>query len=494
MQATLLYPHQLFKNHSALHPGRDVILIEEPLMMGEFPIHRHKLLFHRLSMQAYRAQLEQDGYRVVYFSRTNFATTAQIFAQIAGSGYTKLHSIDTVDDWLEQRMSKAAKEHGFELFRYESPLFILSAHEARKRYTKSGKHMARFYKSLRSDKNILMDGDAPLGGKWSYDEENRKKIPQGHTLPQEISCYSNDEVEQALGWLDSFEGERYGSAQAWLPYTHSTAQEWYEAFLSERFALFGDFEDAIEIEGVRMYHSAISALLNVGLLEPMQVIERAIEYAQEHKVPVNSLEGFVRQIIGWREFIRASYVVDGRAMRTRNFLRHQYSMPQSFWKGATGIDPVDDAINKALNYGYNHHIERLMVLGNTMLLSEIHPDEVYKWFMAMYVDAYDWVMVPNVYGMSQFADGGIFATKPYIAGANYIRKMSSYSKGEWEATLTGLYWNFILQNRALFESNHRMSMMPRLWDKMNQATQDAHIARARKFLKQTKSDFEEERE
>jgi deoxyribodipyrimidine photolyase-related protein len=199
----------------------------------------------------------------------------------------------------------------------------------------------------------------------------------------------------------------------------------------------------------------------------MQVVDAALLYAIEHDVALNNVEGFIRQIIGWREFIRASYECDGSAMRTQNFWKHTRTLPVSFWNGTTTIDPVDDAIKTALAYGYNHHIDRLMVLGNVMLLSEIHPNEVYTWFMAMYVDAYDWVMVPNVYGMSQFADGGSFATKPYISGSNYIRKMSDYPTGEWEGVWTSLYWRFIGTHRDFFLSNYRLSMMPRLLEKMS---------------------------
>jgi deoxyribodipyrimidine photolyase-related protein len=200
-------------------------------------------------------------------------------------------------------------------------------------------------------------------------------------------------------------------------------------------------------------------------------------------VSLNSLEGFVRQVIGWREFIRASYECDGTAMRTKNFWKHKRPLPLSFWNATTGVLPLDNAIEKALTSGYNHHIERLMVLGNFMLLTETHPDDVYRWFMGMYVDAYDWVMVPNVYGMSQFADGGIFATKPYISGSSYLKKMSDYTKGTWEDLWTALYWNFIGKNKEFFLSNHRLSMMPRLLEKMSQEKQKEYKTRATEYLK-----------
>jgi deoxyribodipyrimidine photolyase-related protein len=223
-------------------------------------------------------------------------------------------------------------------------------------------------------------------------------------------------------------------------------------------------------------------LLNIGLLTPQYVLDKAISYANEHNVPMNSLEGFVRQILGWREFIRASYEVDGNKMRQQNFFKHTRSLPAAYWDGTTGLAPVDHAINNALQYGYNHHIERLMVMGNVMLLSQIDPHDVYRWFMGMYIDAYDWVMVPNVYGMSQFADGGSFATKPYISGANYIKKMSDYKTGDWEQTWTALYWNFINTHLDVFKSNHRMSMMPRLLEKMDPDTREQHFETAKLYF------------
>ena len=180
--------------------------------------------------------------------------------------------------------------------------------------------------------------------------------------------------------------------------------------------------------------------------------------------------------------MRASYEVDGDQMRQKNFFNHTKALPDSFWDGSTTIDPVDHAIKTALEYGYNHHIERLMVMGNVMLLSQTNPHDVYRWFMGMYIDAYDWVMVPNVYGMSQFADGGSFATKPYISGANYIKKMSDYKKGDWEETWTALYWNFINTHLEVFTSNHRMSMMPRLLERMSEETRGKHFKVAKNYL------------
>ncbi|MEM9328729.1 MAG: FAD-binding domain-containing protein, partial [Bacteroidota bacterium] len=255
-----------------------------------------------------------------------------------------------------------------------------------------------------------------------------------------------------------------------------------DLFLKERFDQFGPYEDAIDQQGVFLFHSVLSPYMNMGLLTPEEVVQRALAHYQQQKTHFASVEGFVRQIIGWREFLRGIYHQYHDDLYA-NFFRHERRMKDCWYEGTTGIPPLDDSIHKAQNYGYTHHIERLMVLGNIMLLCELHPDEVYRWFMEMYVDSADWVMAPNVYGMSQFADGGIFATKPYIGGSNYILKMSNYSKkGDWPDTINGLYWRFIDRNRELFSKNPRMSMMTRTLDKMNSEKKEKIFGLAEAFI------------
>lgn len=390
-----------------------------------------------------------------------------------------MHIVDTTDNYLEQAIAKS----GIERVWYESPLFLLAKEDAMKRFTDSKRFMASFYKEMRKDFEILVDEDGePTGGKWSFDEDNRKKIPKGTELPKDIAFFGNEETKAAEAWVENVDAEKYGEMKYWIPYTHAGAQKFLKEFLRTRFHNFGPYEDAITTDGVRLWHSTLSPLLNIGLLTPKQVLDEAITYAEAYDVPINSLEGFVRQIIGWREFIRASYEVDSGTMRNQNFFKHSRKLPASFWTGETDIAPLDHVITSTLSYGYTHHIERLMIMGNFMLLAQTNPHEVYKWFMAMYVDAYDWVMVPNVYGMSQFADGGSFATKPYISGANYLKKMSNFKSGDWEELWTALYWNFIATHLEFFKNNHRLSMMPRLLLQMDDETKERHVTLAKKYL------------
>ena len=250
-----------------------------------------------------------------------------------------------------------------------------------------------------------------------------------------------------------------------------------------RFHEFGIYEDSIVKEENFLNHSLLSPLINVGLLNPMEVIQKAIDFSENNGIPINSTEGFVRQILGWREFIRGVYHVKGSEERTRNFWNFSRKIPSSFYEGTTGIPPVDDVIKKVLNTGYAHHIERLMILGNFMVLCEFDPDEVYQWFMELFIDAYDWVMVPNVYGMSLFADGGLMSTKPYISSSNYIMKMSNYSRGEWQASWDGLFWAFMDKHREFFLKNPRLGMLIRTFGKMTPETKEKHLKNAEEFLK-----------
>jgi len=227
-------------------------------------------------------------------------------------------------------------------------------------------------------------------------------------------------------------------------------------------------------------HSVISPLLNSGLITPKHVIQKTLSF--KDKYPLNSLEGFLRQIIGWREFIRGVYKVKGSQERTTNFFNFKRKIPISFYNATTGILPIDITIEKVKKTAYNHHIERLMVLGNFMMLCEFDPDEIYRWFMEHYIDAYDWVMVPNVYGMSQFADGGLMSTKPYISSSNYLKKMSDFPNGEWQKIWDALYWRFINLNREIFAKNIRMKFMVSMLDKMSEDKKTNHFKIANEYL------------
>ena len=334
---------------------------------------------------------------------------------------------------------------------------------------------------------MLLEKDGkPLGGKWTYDADNRSKFPKKEVVPKVPTAPVNKFVEEAEKYVQKNYSNNYGSInkEHLFAINFIDTERWLEEFLQNRFEKFGIYEDAIVAKESVLHHSVLSPMLNIGLISPQQIIDQALAFSNKNNIPLNSLEGFIRQIMGWREFIRIVYEREGSKQRTTNYWKFTRKIPASFWNGTTGIAPIDITIKKALATGYCHHIERLMVLGNFMLLCEFDPDEVYKWFMEMFVDAYDWVMVPNVYGMTQFADGGLMTTKPYISGSNYLMKMSDYEKGEWQPVWDGLFWRFMHVHRTFFLSNPRIGMLVHTFDKMSSDKQKTHLDNANNFLKE----------
>ena len=337
----------------------------------------------------------------------------------------------------------------------------------------------------RKKRNILVDElKNPIGGKWSFDAENRKKYPRKKQAPHISFPDKNKFYEEAKAYVNLHFKDNLGELTdaPLYPIDFQSTDIWFKDFLKNRFHEFGTYEDAIVSQEKILNHSVLTPMLNVGLITPKNIIEKSIEYALKENIPINSLEGFVRQIIGWREFIRGMYITKGSEQRTCNYWNFTRKIPPSFYDGTTGIEPVDTTIKKVLETGYCHHIERLMILGNFMLLCEFSPDEVYRWFMELFIDAYDWVMVPNIYGMSQFADGGLMATKPYISGSNYIMKMSNYKKGEWQPIWDGLFWRFMNVHRVFFKKNPRLGMLVNNFDKMPEEKQTLLMETADDFL------------
>lgn len=493
--ATLIYPHQLFSEHPARRPGQPIYLIEDPLLFGtdrHWPLKAHvqRICLHRASLQAHRQELERRGAEVRYVDLPQGANSDSVTVLRAAlpKSIDRLDVCDVHDDVLERRLRRFADERGIELKIHPTPAFLTPA-DFLEKYTGGDRKkpfMATFYQAQRKRMGILVnDTGEPVGGRWSFDEENREKLPEDHDVPPPPLARRNHYVDEAMTWTQERFGGNPGSLEhfAW-PVTRGAAQSWLEQFLDERLAEFGPYEDALSRQHRVLFHSVLTPALNIGLLTPHEIVCAALDCAKERKIPLNSLEGFIRQVIGWREFMLGIYRHRGVEIRNGNFWRHTRAMPQAFYDASTGIPPVDDAIRRVLDYGWGHHIERLMVLGNFMLLCRIDPEAIYRWFMELYVDAYDWVMVPNVYGMSQFADGGTFTTKPYLSGSNYIRKMSRYPKGDWCDVWDGLYWSFIADHLDFFSANPRLAMMTRSWERMAPEKQQAHQRNATRFLEQ----------
>ncbi len=483
----ILFPNQLFEDTTMLAKADDVYIIEEYLFFKQYNFHKQKLVFHRASMKFYESYLQEKNIIINYIDATNtLSDIRELIPHLAQVGINKIHYYDTTDNWLEKRITLKANENKIDLLQYPNPLFINTKDENEAYFKDKKKYFqADFYIHQRKKLRILVDASQkPIGGKWSFDAENRLKYPKDKKTPAVLFPDFNEFYKEALKYIQLNFPNNYGIASSQFLYPTNFIQslQWLQQFLETRFSEFGEYEDAMVDNENVLHHSVLTPMLNVGLITPQQIINETLNYAAKYQISMNSTEGFIRQIIGWREFIRAVYEQKGTQERTTNYWKFSRKIPLSFWTGTTGIEPIDIVIKKVLATGYCHHIERLMVLGNFMLLCEFDPNEVYKWFMEMFIDAYDWVMVTNVYGMSQFADGGLMATKPYISGSNYLMKMSNFKKGNWQTIWDGLFWRFMHEYRDFFLSNPRLGMLINTFDKMPVDKREHHLKTAKQYL------------
>ncbi len=485
-EIALVFPDQIFEHHPALVKGRPVYLVEEFLYFRVQKFHKQRLVLLRASLQQYKEYLLEKGYKVFYIESSELDKRKNVFEILAKKGVKKIHLAEISDQWLEEDRAFSQKKHDFSFEFYPSPGFFLSKMDISKKFTQQknkGYFFSAFYTQQRREMDVLMDGENPVGGQFSFDSDNRKKMPKNQVVVQRFIPKENAFIKEAKSWVEKHFPDSIGFVNTFYYATNfKEAKAALDTFLSEQFSLFGDFEDAIVKGETFLFHSVLSPLLNIGLLTPQEVLDKALKYGEKNKVPLNSLEGFVRQIIGWREFIRGIYLISGKKDRNANKLSHHRKLPEGFWDGTTGVEPIDATISKVLESGYCHHIERLMVLGNFLLLCDTDPNEVYTWFMAYFVDAFDWVMVPNVYDMSQYANLGVITTKPYMSGSNYILKMSDYKKGEWVDLWDGLFWRFMKKNFHLLKDNPRLNMLYGNFKK-NQKTVNEKISVAEHWLK-----------
>lgn len=460
-----------------------IYLLEEYLFFNQYPFHKQKIALHRASMKHYGQWLTNQGLAIEYIDSTSsISDIRQFILEAPAKEISGITCYDPCDNWLSKRL----QNNRIPVTYLTSPSFLNDAETPLPTRKDGSIVQTDFYIAQRKQRNLLIDNGKPVGGQWTYDTDNRKRYPKGQTPPPLWFPEENTSVREAVSYTDKHFPNNPGiiSDGVIYPVTHADAEKWLQDFLSQRFHDFGPFEDALVKKQHWLHHSVLTPMLNTGLLTPQQIIDAAIEYADKNPIPLASLEGFIRQIIGWREFIRLFYLNHGTEQRNRNFWGFTRKIPSSFYTGTTGILPIDDCIQKLQKTGYNHHIERLMVLGNFMLLCEFDPDEVYQWFMEMYIDAYDWVMVPNVYGMSQFADGGRMCSKPYISGSNYLLKMSDYKgDGRWEKIWDALFWSFMHKQRNFFAQNPRIGMLLKTLDNMDTEKRNQHFAAAECFIK-----------
>lgn len=487
MNAFLIFPNQLFEQTLTLDKSYSYFIIESNLYFNQYAFHKQKLLFHRASMCSFADQLRSRELSVEYIeAQDSRSLESTLITSLIDRGVSNISFYDPNDYLLERRIRLASS---VKLNIIPSPNFLnldTGLLGTRRPYFQTA-----FYIQQRKDRQILLDDDdKPMGGQWSFDADNRKKIPKNTHIPAPyLTAKPSNYVLEAVEYVERHFPKNPGSSEmpfltSYYPCTHLEAEKALTLFLQERLDSFGAFEDAMVSSEYTLFHSVLSPLINSGLLNPAHVLARVAA----SKGPLNSLEGFIRQLIGWREFVQLLYRKIGTQQRTTNYWKFTREMPLAFYTANTGIEPIDLTLKKLLKTGYNHHIERLMVLGNFMLLCEIKPDAVHRWFMEMYIDAYDWVMVPNVYGMSQFSDGGLMTTKPYICGSNYILKMSDFKKGLWQQVWDGLFWRFLDKQRSTFARNPRWAMLISTWDKMPLEKKNNHLNNANDFLDQLFTD------
>ena len=405
-QIQLVLGDQLFYPLNRLDKNIPIVMIEHADLCCNYKFHQQKIAFFFSAMRHYRDDLEANGFRVHYLAYEKRKTS---FMETLHHEYPNLEVLMTtevVSQAFRRTIHTYCNTHQIQCITQKSPMFLNSIQHFFD-YASSVKKpfMKTYYEKTRKEHGVLVDQDLkPVGGKWSFDAENRKKCPKDIVIPGRKLSKSDALTEEVMALVSTeFKSHPGNPKDMWLPVTRDGALAWWHAFKQDYFRWFGDYEDAIDDRDPFLFHSGISALINIGLLTPQEIIDDCVTLID--KVPLNSLEGFIRQVIGWREFIRGIYERHNDDQQSMNFWEINRGLTSHWYNGTTGHLPLDDAIKKTVAYAYNHHIERLMIIGATMLCSDVHPQNAYQWFMEMYVDGADWVMGPNVFGMSQFSDG-----------------------------------------------------------------------------------------
>ena len=463
-------------------PGRtSVLMVESEELARSLPHHRQKLVLCFSAMRHFAAELEADGFGV-HYKRAAASFDDGIGAYLRQFRGVTLTVMEPNDYGWTDQLAAIAERHGGELEIVPNELWATSS----KRFDawaedRGDLRLEHFYRHVRTEFGILMTDDGePEGERWNYDRFNRETPDDDHVFPDPPTFTPDEVTEDVIAYVAEAFPDAFGEIEpfAW-PVTRAEALAALRDFCENRLRNFGPFEDAMLTEEDVLYHSQLSIPLNLGLLHPREVVDMAIEHYRDgrRKIPLRSVEGFVRQVIGWREFLRHVYRRRMPDLREMNVLEHDADLPELYWTGDTRMHCLSTCVDQVRRTGYAHHIQRLMVLGTFGLIAGVRPQALLDWFTASFVDALDWVMVPNVIGMSQYADGGGFTTKPYAASANYIHKMSDYCSscsfdrkaklGEDACPFNSLYWDFLDRHQERLDGNPRMNMVLATWDRMD---------------------------
>jgi deoxyribodipyrimidine photolyase-related protein len=390
-----------------------------------------------------------------------------------------------------KELKSISKKTNTKIVGHDTPMFMSKLSDLKDYYNKHKKHTHnQFYIWQRKRFNILMKGKKPLGGKWSFDTDNREPFPDNYKESYNPKPKKNKYINEAIRYVNKNFKDNVGSTDFYLPITYSEIRKHLMKFINQRYKCFGIYQDAVKDDIIFGCHSVISPYLNIGMLTPNYVIDKLVKLGRSRRIPISSIEGIVRQIVGWREYIRMFYMFNRVSLERGNHLKHRRKL-KDYWfdivedNEGSQMNVIDDLINKAVQYGYLHHIERLMYIGNYMLINNIHPKDCYKWFMELFIDSYNWVMVPNVYGMSQYSAGKVMMTRPYFSSSSYIDRMSNYNKSknvypkiklgkdeyEWFEVWDSLYYNFISQNVKEFSKNYAIARQVKHWKNKSRSEQ-----------------------
>jgi deoxyribodipyrimidine photolyase-related protein len=452
----------------------EIIMIESANESQYVWTHKAKIALFLSAMRHFASAIEELGYPLTYVKNSPLPIIDVLREQILQKNVKRLVCIEPGEWRLKQAIEALAKELNIHLEMREDEHFYCSRQEFVEWVAnKKELRLEYFYRLMRKKHNVLLDSDGnPEGGQWNFDQDNRKPYPKrGPGIIDAPAAFESDAItKEVLAFVEKTYPDHPGSLASFnWPVTREQAIEALDYFVEYRLRNFGVYQDAMWTDTPFGWHSILSSALNLKLLNPREVIAAVIDAWKKYSLDLSTIEGFIRQILGWREFVRGMYYLDMPQMAQDNYYEHQNTLPKWYWTGQTQMACMKDAIGQTLQYGYAHHIQRLMVTGNFALLAEILPQEVCEWYLAIYVDAIEWVELPNTAGMALFANGGRFTSKPYIASGAYIKRMSNYCSsckyksdvryGEEACPMTTLYWNFLIKHRDQFEASPRTRLM-----------------------------------
>lgn len=493
----LVLGDQLTPDVAALRAGRpgDVVVMAEAMAEGTYvPHHPQKIALILSAMRHFAEELRAAGWRVAYSrldaAENTHSIVGELIRRAAEVGAREVIAT-APGDW---RLRAALADCPIPVTMLPDDRFLCS--EAEFAAWAEGRKQLRmefFYREMRRKTGLMMEGDKPAGGQWNFDHDNRKPARADLFRPRPPRFAPDAVTDEVLALVEARFPSHFGALRPFgWGVTRGDALVALEHFLNHALPTFGDEQDAMLAGDATLSHALISPYLNLGLLSPMEVCLRVAAEWQAGRVPINAAEGFIRQIIGWREFVRGIWALEGPAYMGRNALGHARALPAVYWGGATRMACMGHAVGQTRDMAYAHHIQRLMVTGNFALLAGVDPAHVHEWYLSVYVDAFEWVEAPNTIGMSQFADGGVVGSKPYVSSGAYIDRMSDYcggchyrvkeKAGERACPFNLLYWHFLIRHRERFSNSPRMAQMYRTWDRMEAGHRERVLAGADVFL------------